>query len=550
MGWLRDGLPMMNLVIFHNRDFAVSCERINLTEVLSCRPLAELVLRRHLAAFPDPHRMIVLLPDCLCAPLSAFCEASKDIEIRPAGREFRFSEDGSGNTAYGMISNGSCIAHPDWKKAMDCIRAVGTDVVAMVVDSSLSGYQEKVRVTADRQVVGFRRTYAESVMPTLFPEDWPDYVWLSDRAKSYFRSERLPLDFKTFHLLCRDGGLSCGALSFAGEKIRLTAEAELLNLFLSANPNFTMGRRIRISESARIIGPVMMQDRVKLEDRSVVIGPAILGEGVVVKEDALVEEAVIGPELSVPAHGRVRHAILFSEKDLERARKRSVTVIPKQTYPNRREHLVFRHWPWYSYACLGKRMFDVIGSLMILLLFFPVFPILAVVIKLTSPGPVFYRARRQGLHGRQFDCLKFRSMMVQADAMQEKLRVVNQVDGPQFKMENDPRVSPIGKFLRDTCLDEIPQFLNVLLGQMSIVGPRPSPETENSQCPVWRDARLSVRPGITGLWQLCRTRDPSRDFQEWVLYDTQYVRRLSFKTDLWIGCKTAQKLINGFIDQL
>jgi len=145
--------------------------------------------------------------------------------------------------------------------------------------------------------------------------------------------------------------------------------------------------------------------------------------------------------------------------------------------------------------------------------------------------------------------LKFRSMLVQADSMQEQLRFASQVDGPQFKIEDDPRISPVGKFLRDTCIDELPQFLNVLAGQMSIVGPRPSPESENEFCPAWRDARLSVRPGITGLWQVCRTRETSMDFQEWIRYDTEYVRRISFRTDLWICLKTAQMLIFKFLDQ-
>ncbi|MBN1123695.1 MAG: sugar transferase [Sedimentisphaerales bacterium] len=288
----------------------------------------------------------------------------------------------------------------------------------------------------------------------------------------------------------------------------------------------------------------------KLEDRSVVVGPAMIGAKVVVKKDAVVSNSIIGPGLTIAPNRIIRQRVILSEKRYLDIEDQNQVAIYKDENINQKNQNMFRYWPWYSYARMAKRIFDVIGSMIILTLFLPVFPIIAMVIKLTSPGPIFYRARRQGLHGREFDCLKFRSMMIQADAMQEKLRAVNQVDGPQFKMENDPRVSPIGKFLRDTCLDEIPQFLNVLLGQMSIVGPRPSPEAENSQCPFWRDARLSVRPGITGLWQLCRTRDTSRDFQEWVLYDTQYVRHLSIKTDLWIAWKTAQKLVNGFIDQL
>jgi lipopolysaccharide/colanic/teichoic acid biosynthesis glycosyltransferase len=120
------------------------------------------------------------------------------------------------------------------------------------------------------------------------------------------------------------------------------------------------------------------------------------------------------------------------------------------------------------------------------------------------------------------------------------------MDGPQFKMTNDPRLSPAGKFLRDTYLDEVPQFLNVLLGQMSVIGPRPSPESENTLCPSWRDARLSVRPGITGLWQICRTRLSGRDFQEWIYFDTKYIRELSLKMDLWICRQTALKMIKNF----
>jgi len=138
-------------------------------------------------------------------------------------------------------------------------------------------------------------------------------------------------------------------------------------------------------------------------------------------------------------------------------------------------------------------------------------------------------------------------MIAGADKIQTKLRFISQVDGPQFKMEDDPRVSSIGRFLRDTCLDEIPQFFNVLMGQMSLVGPRPSPKAENSMCPPWRDARLSIRPGITGLWQISRTRQEGQDFQEWIYYDTKYVKNLSWRTDLWICWKTTKKLVWDFM---
>jgi lipopolysaccharide/colanic/teichoic acid biosynthesis glycosyltransferase len=209
----------------------------------------------------------------------------------------------------------------------------------------------------------------------------------------------------------------------------------------------------------------------------------------------------------------------------------------------------FRFWPKFSYAASFKRIADFLAAIVVLILFVPIMPIIALAIKLNSPGPVFFKDKRQGLHGKEFHCLKFRTMTVGADKLQDKLRAVSQVDGPQFKISNDPRLSTVGRFLRDTNIDEIPQFINVLLGQMSVIGPRPSPESENTLCPFWRDVRLSVRPGITGLWQVCRTRQPMRDFQEWILYDTRYVRQLSARLDLWICWQTAKELLRNFVKQ-
>jgi len=184
-----------------------------------------------------------------------------------------------------------------------------------------------------------------------------------------------------------------------------------------------------------------------------------------------------------------------------------------------------------------------------LILFAPIIPIIALVIKFSSHGPAFFKDKRQGLHGKTFNCLKFRTMDVGAGEIQDKLRVINQVDGPQFRIVDDPRLNTVGRFLRNTYIDEIPQFFNVLLGQMSVIGPRPSPESENTLCPPWRDARLSVRPGITGLWQVCRTRQPMKDFQEWIHYDTKYVRDLSLRMDLCICWRTVKQLVQNFVSQ-
>jgi lipopolysaccharide/colanic/teichoic acid biosynthesis glycosyltransferase len=134
-------------------------------------------------------------------------------------------------------------------------------------------------------------------------------------------------------------------------------------------------------------------------------------------------------------------------------------------------------------------------------------------------------------------------MRKDAEQIKEQLRGRNQADGPQFYMENDPRLTRVGKVLRKYHLDEMPQFFNVLAGHMSIVGPRPSPFKENQYCPPWREARLSVRPGVTGLWQVKRTRRAGTDFQEWIKYDIEYVEKRNWWLDLKIIFNTAMQIL-------
>jgi len=297
-----------------------------------------------------------------------------------------------------------------------------------------------------------------------------------------------------------------------------------------------------------------MGENVHVDANAVIVGPTIICNDSKVGSGAVIKSSIIGSNVSVPDNQLLFNRVIKEQKNdwkiLSTAKKRksdqqSFVDLKRLSCANNE----FKSWPRFSYVSFFKRMADFIVSLAVIILFAPIFPVIALVIKLTSPGPVFFKDRRQGLHGKEFNCIKFRSMMVGADKIQDKLRFVNQLDGPQFKIDDDPRISIFGKFLRDTCIDEIPQFFNVLLGQMSVVGPRPSPKSENTIRPSWRYARLSVRPGITGLWQICRTREASKDFQEWIYYDTQYVRILSLKTDLWICWQTTKHLIGSFLKQ-
>lgn len=193
-----------------------------------------------------------------------------------------------------------------------------------------------------------------------------------------------------------------------------------------------------------------------------------------------------------------------------------------------------------------KRMFDIIASAAILAALSPVLLVTAALIKLTSPGPIFFRQKRLGLNKRVFSIYKFRTMVVDAEAKQKELEKLNEVSGPVFKIRNDPRITPLGRFLRKTSLDEFPQLINVLIGEMSLVGPRPLPvrdyegfETDKD----WQRRRFSVRPGITCLWQV--NGRSSIPFEQWMELDMEYIDQWSLWLDLKILFRTIPAVLKG-----
>lgn len=187
---------------------------------------------------------------------------------------------------------------------------------------------------------------------------------------------------------------------------------------------------------------------------------------------------------------------------------------------------------------LLKRIFDVFFSAFSLLLLFPVFAVLAVIIKITSKGPVFFKQERCGLNGRGFVLHKFRTMVFGAEEKLERLRKFNEMDGPVFKMKDDPRITKIGRFLRRFSIDELPQLWNILKGEMSIVGPRPALFAEVNKYDNWQRRRLIMRPGLTCFWQI-EGRNKIKDFTEWARLDLKYIDNWS----LWLDCKIFLKTI-------
>ncbi len=187
---------------------------------------------------------------------------------------------------------------------------------------------------------------------------------------------------------------------------------------------------------------------------------------------------------------------------------------------------------------LIKRIFDVIVSFICLVILAPVFITISLFIKFTSPGPIFFAQERCGLNSRKFTLFKFRTMVPDAHRQLAELLGQNEMQGPAFKMTNDPRLTEIGKFLRKTSLDELPQLWNVLKGDMSLIGPRPPLPEEVQQYDGWHRRRLRMRPGITCLWQV-NGRNNISNFDEWARLDLEYIEKWS----LWLDCKILLKTI-------
>jgi exopolysaccharide biosynthesis polyprenyl glycosylphosphotransferase len=207
------------------------------------------------------------------------------------------------------------------------------------------------------------------------------------------------------------------------------------------------------------------------------------------------------------------------------------TIIGNQKF------LTFINIPHNSLALAIKKIMDLSVSFIMIICLSPILLAIAFLIKITSPGPVVFKQARVGLRGRQFSLFKFRTMIVNAEKLKKDLETENEADGPVFKIKDDPRVTKIGKFLRTTGLDELPQLFNVLKGEMSLIGPRPPLPTETLQYKRWQLRRLSVKPGLSCFWQIKPDRNNIK-FEKWMELDLAYIDNWSLRLDFIILLKT------------
>jgi lipopolysaccharide/colanic/teichoic acid biosynthesis glycosyltransferase len=295
-----------------------------------------------------------------------------------------------------------------------------------------------------------------------------------------------------------------------------------------------------VDPTAQLIGPVFVHDDAIVEAGARIIGPTVIGRGSHVGIRAVVAQCLIAPGAQIGPGSIHRHSVLVGAGGMT------------EDFDGTDDLTTVDDLPYDAgvaakpavYPRLKALVEPVIATLALLLLL-PLLLLIALIIKLESRGPILYGDIRETIGGRTFRCWKFRTMYKGAALKQRELLQTNEVDGPQFKMKVDPRVTRLGAWLRRLSIDELPQLINVVRGEMSLVGPRPSPFRENQICIPWREARLSVRPGITGLWQVCRAEREGGDFHQWIHYDLLYVRNISLLVDLRLIVATCVTLATG-----
>jgi exopolysaccharide biosynthesis polyprenyl glycosylphosphotransferase len=263
----------------------------------------------------------------------------------------------------------------------------------------------------------------------------------------------------------------------------------------------------------------------------------------------VIDEVVIAPASDLAEDRKRLEAVFTQLEELGIVTRIVVNLLPRSVSNLSVDDLsglpllTFSTAPRDEVLLFVRRCADFVLSAALLVVLSPVFAALAALVKLTSPGPVLFRQVRCGLHGRPFTFLKFRSMQLDAEDIKPQLAPYNEMDGPAFKMTNDPRVTPIGRWLRRTSLDELPQLWNILKGDMSFVGPRPAVIDEVRQYEPWQRRRLSMPPGLTCLWQVSGRNDLS--FEEWMKLDLEYIDNWSLWLDVKIAARTLPAVILG-----
>jgi lipopolysaccharide/colanic/teichoic acid biosynthesis glycosyltransferase/acetyltransferase-like isoleucine patch superfamily enzyme len=346
-----------------------------------------------------------------------------------------------------------------------------------------------------------------------------------------------------------------------------TASSEPLGACTAPTEGISIGNNVDLAPTARLIGPLVIGNDCAIGDHAELIGPTSIGDGSSIGEHAFVRESAVFANAAIGRAASVRYSVIAGASAVSAGEHIANAIVMNEASgpgiyslsqrnglrdqlpdhyatpftTSQRRRLAGRAY------LVPKRTLDVVASSIGLLVLLPLLPFAALAIRLDSRGPAIYRQTRCGKGGREFTMYKLRTMVEGAEQTQQQLAKHKHVDGPMFKMRDDPRITRVGRRLRKAGIDELPQLFNVLRGDMSLVGPRPLVMEEMHFAPGWRDVRLSVRPGITGLWQISDHDDVA--FHSWITSDIEYVRRQSLALDLSILLRTALFSLRGSISQ-
>jgi lipopolysaccharide/colanic/teichoic acid biosynthesis glycosyltransferase len=427
---------------------------------------------------------------------------------------------------------------------------------------------ERVEFDVDRRIKTIHRIHpAQEKRSTLRPAGL--YLFQSEVLHGISSGRYFDLKEQLFTLLYQRGaptstwvmpGYTCNITSIGDF---FTANLDILNgrvpLPDSPKPQQPADDdQVQISASVRVFAPAVLGSGSRIADEAIILGPSAIGSHCEIEAGVVVNECVILDNARI-SQGAHLHRCVISDGAVisswthlhEMAVMQSLASPAEQTVFSLREQtsrhvgkvagpLEWQTFP-HPFCQIVKRCLDVIVAILGLVITVPMMLVIALSIKLDSPGTVIFRQQRCGQRGRNFTMYKFRTMVNNSEDLKRELQGRNEVDGPMFKIIRDPRITRVGRILRNTNLDELPQLYNVLKGDMSLVGPRPLSLEEMRFNPKWRDARLSVRPGMSGLWQV--EAHTKVFFNDWLINDLEYVRQCSLGLDLRILFKTMRKAV-------